>query len=206
MKKNNLHKIAPTLSNITPSKTGFDIPENYFESIEDAIIAEIKVEKFQKKINKNTFKTPNNYFDSVEDLVITKLKAEALKSTNNNEISEKYFDSIEDTVLKEIRTTSKVKSLKINFAKFAAPLVIAASIILIFILKNNSKTITFDSLAQSEIENWINNGNIDIDAFSIASMYPEIELNNEMYSASISDDEVLEYLYEEDLGGIIHEN
>ena len=206
MKKNKLHKIAPKLSEITPVKTGFQIPENYFKTVEDSIMAELKADNFQNKITNNTFKTPDNYFNSVEDLVITKLKAVAIQEKNDTIIPDNYFDSIEDKVLSKLKTTSKVISFKSRITKFVAPFAIAASLLLIFILNNNSDTITFDSLTSSEIENWIDNGNIDIDALNMASIYPEIELTNEVYSTSLSDEEVLEYLYGEDLEEIIYEN
>ncbi len=176
MNKKELHKIAPKLSEISLHKTGFEIPENYF--------------------------------DSLEDIVIAKLKAEALQNNVENaaEITDNYFSSVEDTISAKIKSNSKVISLKNKFTRIAAPLAIAASLLLIFMLNNNSQNITFDSLASSDIENWIDNGGIDIDAYSIASIYPEIELTNDMYSDTLSDDEVLDYLYEEDLEDIIYEN
>lgn len=175
MKKEDLHKIAPKLSEIPLDKSGFETPENYFNAIEDIVIARLKAEVVQ-----------NNH--------------EKVKPSEN------YFDSIEDRVLTKIKTTPKVISLKSKIVKFAVPITIAASLLLVFILNDNSNAVTFDSLSISEIENWIENGTIDIDASSIASMYPDIELDNDYFSSSISDNEVLEYLYEEDLDEIIYEN
>jgi len=212
MKRKDLHTIAPKLSEISLKKIGYEIPKNYFDFIEDAVIAELKAEYFLKKGNKKAFKTSDNYFDSIEDIVIAKLKAEAIHNNNNNNnnkgtiIPENYFQTIKDKVLAEIKTVPKVISLKSRFIKFAAPIAIAASLLLIFVVNKNSKTVTFDSLASSEIETWIDNGGMDIDALSIVSIYPDIELNNEIYSASLSDDEVLEYLNEEYLDEIIFEN
>ncbi len=207
MKRKDLHTIAPKLSEISLKKIGFEIPKDYFDFIEDAVIAELKAEYFLKKGNKKAFKTSDNYFDSIEDIVIAKLKAEAIHNNNKGTIMpENYFQTIEDKVLTEIKTAPKVISLKSRFIKFAAPIAIAASLLLIFVVNKNSKTVTFDSLASSEIETWIDNGGMDIDALSIVSIYPDIELNNEIYSASLSDDEVLEYLNEEYLDEIIFEN
>jgi len=206
MKKKDLHTKAPKLSEISLKKTGFEIPENYFDSVEDAVMAELKAETLLKKENKKAFKTPDNYFDSIEDIVITKLKAEAIQHDNETTIPGNYFQTIEDNVLTKIKTTPKVISLKSRFIKFAAPLAIAASLLLIFTLNTEQDSITFESIAASDIESWIENGNIDIDALNIASIYPEIELNNEIYSSSLTDEEVLEYLYEENLEEIIYEN
>ncbi|WP_457611392.1 hypothetical protein [Lutibacter sp.] len=206
MNKGNSHKTTPKLSENSLKKSGFKIPQNYFKTVEDGVMAKLKTEKYPKEIELNTFKTPENYFDTVEDIIITKLKAEAIYGKNNTSIPEKYFDSIEETVLTKIKDKTTIVPLKNKLTKIIAPAAIAASLLLIFILKNDSSKITFDSLATTEIEDWINSGGIDIDALSIVSMYPEIELNNEILTSSISDNEVLEYLYKEDLDEIIYEN
>jgi len=206
MKKKDLYKIAPKLSEISLKKSGFEIPSNYFETIEDGVIATLKTENLQDKINSKTFITPENYFNSIEDIVITKLKAEALNNKNKNTIPEDYFKTLENKVISEIKKTPKVISLKSKFIKYVAPIAIAASLLLVFVLNNTSTNVTFASLSSSEIENWIDNGSIDIDALTIASLYPEIELNDEIYSDSLTNEEVLEYLYQENLEGIIYEN
>lgn len=206
MKKETLHKIAPKLSEISPNNTGFVVPENYFGLIEDEVLAKYLVENIKYKQKDNAFKTPENYFDTVEDLVLTKLKAEALQNDEKTVISKNYFDSIEDTVLNKIKSKTKVFSIRRSITKYIAPIAIAASLLLILILNNNSEAPTFDSIATTEIENWIYNGNVDIDALSIASIYTDIELDIDNFSASLSDDEVLEYLNNEDLDELIYEN
>ncbi len=206
MKKRTLHKIAPKLSEFSPVDTGFIVPDNYFSNIEDEVLAKIIVEKIKPIQKDSDFETPKNYFDTVEDLVLTKLKVEALQHNESSVISEKYFESIEDTILDKIKPKTKVFPIKKSLPKYVAFFAIAASLLLIFILNNNQETPTFDSIATSEIENWIDNGNIDIDALSIASMFTDIELDNDYFSTSLSDNEVLEYLNNEDLDEIIFEN
>jgi len=208
MKNKDLNKIAPKLSVISLSKTGFEIPKNYFDTVEDAIIAKLKADNLQNKINSKTFKTPKNYFDSIENIVIAKLKAEVILDKNENldTIPIDYFETLENKVISKIKATPRVISLRRKFIKYVAPIAIAASLLLVFVLNNTPATVTFDSIASSEIESWIDNGNIDIDALSIASLYPEIELNDEMYSNSLTNEEILDYLYEENFEDIIYEN
>ncbi len=206
MKKRTLHKIAPKLSEFSPDDTGFIVPDNYFGYIEDEVLAKIIIEKFKPIQKDSDFETPENYFDKFEDLVLTKLKVEALQNDESSVISEKYFENIEDTILNKIKPKAKAFPIKKGRAKYVAFFAIAASLLLIFILNNNSESLTFDSITTSEIENWIDNGNIDIDALSIASMYTDIELDNDNFSTSLSDNEVLEYLNNEDLDEIIYEN
>tara|TARA_R110001583_G_scaffold4351_2_gene25174 strand:+ start:8828 stop:9448 length:621 start_codon:yes stop_codon:yes gene_type:complete len=206
MKKKKLHKIAPKLSEISLKKSGFEIPDTYFETVEKAVLSELNVDKIQSNTTKEIFTTPENYFNSIEAIVIARLKSEVIHKNIENSIPKNYFDSIEETVLTKISASSKIIQLKTRLTKFIVPIAIAASILLIFVLNDNSTTVSFDSLTLNEVENWIANGSIDYDALSIASMYPEIELKNEIFTISVSDNEVLNYLYEEDLDAIIYEN
>ena len=43
-------------------------------------------------------------------------------------------------------------------------------------------------------------------SINISALYSEVELNNEINSTLLSDDEVLNYLYDEDLNEIIFDN
>ena len=205
MKKNKLHKIAPLLSKITLKNSAFDIPANYFDSIEDDVSAKIKSQELKKMSTDQIFETPEYYFDTIDDVIIAKLKAEALQNSNSDTIPTPYFDSIEDAVFNKIKTKSRVISLKNNIIKYAAPLAIAASLLLLIILNNSNNSITFDSIATSDIEALIEDGLIDIDAENLATIFSDIELNDSDLVASLSDDEVLEYLSNEDLDEIMYE-
>jgi len=206
MEKFNLNKVAPWLSEISPNDNSFKIPENYFDTIEDAVIAELNAEKIIEKAKELPFNTPEIYFESIEDIVISKLKAEVLQKNASTEIPKNYFNAIEDTVLHKMNSTSKVISLQKRVSKLLIPIAVAASLLLVFTLNNTSNKITFDSIATSEIENFIDKGTIDIDAMQLATIYPDIDLNINSISADITTNEVLEYLYKEDLTELIYEN
>lgn len=60
MKTNKLHNIK---------KTGFKIPKDYFDSLEDTIISSIKLKELSSE---SGFKTPDNYFDTLEDTILSK--------------------------------------------------------------------------------------------------------------------------------------
>ncbi|WP_100612633.1 hypothetical protein [Confluentibacter lentus] len=59
--------MSDTLKNI--KNTGFKIPDNYFEGIEDTVLSQMKL----KSIDGSGFKVPNGYFESLEDTVISKI-------------------------------------------------------------------------------------------------------------------------------------
>ena len=80
MDNKELHKIAPTLSKLKEKGTGFKVPNNYFNSIEQHLASEIELRKAFKT---TSFKTPENYFESVEDITIERLEFEKFKPTKN---------------------------------------------------------------------------------------------------------------------------
>ncbi len=206
MKKKKIHNIAPILSEISQKNSVFKVPEKYFDCVEDDVSAKIKTLSIKKFTSNKAFDKPDNYFDTVEDIIIVKLKAEALHAPKNEDIPKTYFDSIEDVVLNKIKTKSKVISLKSSIIKYAGTLAIAASLLLLIILNTKDNAVTFDSIATSDIEESIEDGLIDIDAENLVTIFSDIEINDNYLMASLSDDEVLEYLNNEDLDEIIYEN
>lgn len=156
------------------------------------------------KSMKTGFEVPNGYFESLEDRVLSKIKSEVI-----NDIPEGYFDTIEDRVFEKIKNEEpKVISLKSRFVKVAAPLAIAASILLLITLQlfNTNQKDVFANLETSEIETWINNGDLDLETFEITSVYNDADFENiELYD-SYSDNDLLEYLDDIDLESLILTN
>jgi len=172
MTRKELKNIAPKLSELKSMKTGFEIP--------------------------------NGYFDALEDKVMSKLITE-----DTNDIPEGYFDTIEDRVFEKIKNEEpKVISLKNRFVKIATPMAIAASILLLITLQlfNTNQEDIFANLETSEIETWINNGDLDLSTFEITSVYSDANFENlELYDA-YSDDDLMEYLGDIDLESFILTN
>jgi len=204
MKKNKLHNNAPILHEISSKDTGFEIPQNYFNEIEEHFILELNIQKTAPKASDTAFKLPNNYFDGIEDLVLAKTKFKSIKNKHTYNLPNHYFDNLEDRVLSKIKTQKTIFSIK-KLATYVAPLAIAASLLFIFILNNNQKTVTFDSLATSEIEQFIDNGFVDIDSQSLAIAFSTVEISSNILNTSFTEDEVLDYLSNEDLDPIIYE-
>ncbi len=203
MNKKEVHKIAPNLSKIGNKKHGFSVPDTYFNTIEDGVLAEINTSKII--LDKTNYKIPDNYFNNVEDTIISKLKIEALEKEATNSIPEGYFETLEDRVLEKIKETSKVKTLK-RISKYIAPIAIAASFLLVFLLNNTPNTITFNDLTTTEIEEFIDNDMLYYDAESIALVFPDVTLEDTNFISTLSDTEVENYLNENDLESLLLEN
>lgn len=201
MNKEELHKIAPILSK-TKKDSGFSIPKNYFDTIEEIVFSEIKLDTVNSS-DKNSFKVPDAYFNTVEDNVLGQLNLEKLNS--NADIPTDYFETFEDRVFKKLKPVKK-KIKIISFTKYFAPIAIAASIAIIFTLNLNSKPVTFESLATSDIEEFIDYGFIDIDTQTLASTFSDIEFETDELNYYLTNNEALDYLSDEDLETIIYEN
>lgn len=203
MKKEEVHKMAPTLSKIGHKDRGFNVPSTYFNTVEDGVFAEINTSKLNT--DKPIYKTPDTYFETVKNSVVTKPKAQTFYNEITHSIPEGYFETLEDQVFNKIEKTSKVRTLT-KLSKYVAPIAIAASLLIIFILNSTSNNITFETLATSEIEEFIENGNIYYDAESLASIFPEVTIEDTNYISTLSDSAVLNYLNEKDLETLIIEN
>ena len=103
MKKEKLHIIAPILSEISLKKNAFKVPDNYFNTIEDDVVATINLQNLLSKNSTSNFKAPNNYFDTIEEITITKLKAEVIQTKEKSQLPDGYFDTFEDLVLTKIK-------------------------------------------------------------------------------------------------------
>ena len=169
-----LKNIAPKLSELKSMKTGFEVPTNYFESIEEKITFKID---FENEVDNDI---PDDYFDTIEDRVFDKLKSQE----------------------------PKVINLKSRFIKIVAPLAIAASILLLITLQiyTPKQEDVFANLKTSDIESWINNGDINIDTYEIATVYDDANFEDiELYN-DYTEDDLLEYLNNIDLESLLETN
>lgn len=204
MKKQKLHTIAPILCGIARGNACFKIPDNYFASLEEKVIDKMKTKKIKIK-RAPSYEIPSTYFENIENIVLSKLKAESLQNNSEEQIPKNYFAGIEDKVMHKIKASRKVISLK-KALKFVAPLAIAASLLLIFTLRSNSKTISFESFGANEIEYLIDEGFIDIDLESLTLNISDAELATIEFIPNLSEEEVLNYLVDENIETIIFDN
>ncbi len=179
--KNELQNSIDFINKKTNDKSGFSVPSNYFETIEDSFTLKLKEENIVKE---NGFKTPDSYFDELENKIL-----EQVTSTKKE---------------------TKVISLKQRMLKLI-PMAAAASVILFIGLNSfifdKTDTLNFENLAENELENWIidNINLINDNDFEIA--YNDIDFDeSEFVPNSISSDELENYLSNQDNISIILEN
>ena len=179
--ENELQNSINYINNKTSGKSGFSIPSNYFENLEDSFTIKLKEESFTKT---KGFETPNSYFDNLEDAILTKVLS-TKKEVNVISLKERIFKMI--------------------------PLAAAASIVLFIGLNafvfDKTAVNPFDTLADSDVENWISNHINLIHDTDIALTYTDIDFDeSEMIPNSISNDELENYLSNQDNLSLILEN
>ena len=182
---------------------GFKVPKGYFETVEDTVMSELIVKKFSVK---EGFSTPKDYFDSVEDTVFNKLGKEFIK-TESFDIPKDYFDTLEDRIflrLKEEKVIEpKVISLNSRIKKVLVPLAVAASLLLIFMINYNNNS-SINTVAETEIDKWIEDDLISLDSYEIAEVFNDVDLSDD--DTYDEDAELLEYLNGTDVESMILEN
>jgi hypothetical protein len=156
-----------------------------------------------KKLRENRFDVPKDYFNSFEDVVMAKLKAEVLYKDEISKIPKDYFETLENDVIQKVTPETKVISLRRRLLKIITPVAVAASIILAIVLTNNSKSVTFDSLTNADLEQWINQETIN-DA-EIATIFLEEELTAIYFETDVTNSEILNYLNQNEIE-ITYEN
>jgi hypothetical protein len=173
------------LKSVLKKETGFNTPVNYFTGVENGFSIFLSEEKIPKK---SAFKTPDTYFNSLEDVILAKTAS----------TKKKLF-------ILPNKKTYKQRILK--FIPIAAAASLAIFIGLHSFVFNTKKNISFDDLADKEIENWIDNNinliNDDYLALTYSSIYFD---GSDMIPNSITDNEIENYLNNEDNLSLILEN
>ena len=143
MENNKLHNIK---------STGFKTPDNYFESLDDAIFSKLAEDNLSAKIDSSGFKVPEGYFETIDAKILSAIDEKA---------------------------DSKVISM-FSWKKVGYISGIAASLVLAFnFLFTNTNDLTFDDLETASIENYLLNE--DLSAYEIAPYLGLTELNSDNF-------------------------
>lgn len=161
------------------------------------------------KKNKNIsgFKTPENYFENFEMQLFNKIEGENLPKSAGFQVPENYFESLDQRVLQTVTASEKPKKVISLFPKkyFGYAAAIAACLILGFSLFNNSATkSTLDTLQLAAIDNYIEEGNLNMDIYDLTSFIDDEDINqanfeNKQFSDKALETYILENVDEETL-------
>ena len=141
----------------------FDVPSDYFNTVDFEISAKITEEKWNKT---TAFKVPDDYFKNLEDKLITNI--------NLNKKATKVI-SFKERLLKII--------------PYAAAASIALFISLNTFVFNANKELSFETISDSEIEYWLNENTVSTSEI-ITILEDEILDETEFYFANINDESI----------------
>ncbi len=205
MKKKNIHN----------DKAEFKVPENYFDTFEERLFAKISQEDTDTSLlsDKITsgFKTPDGYFDTLESQLLSKLDSDIndlpLQSNKYKagfSIPNQYFDNVEETILQKTINDSKKTKLVSLFSRknmiYVSGIAAMIAIIISVSITKETYTLDFDSIATSDIHEYINEGNVEFSDSEIAALLDdESSFMNSFSDNEISNEELENYLYDEEM-------
>ncbi len=148
---------------------------------------------------KNPFKIPEEYFEDFSKSLMKRLPEKDTDIPENEGfiVPESYFESVHKNILQKLEA-KEAKVIPLHPYKkyyFAAASIAAVSLIVIMLNQNTSKEITFEDIANSDIENYFEDNSSDFSPYEIAEVVPVDELEiRDFMSNTLNDDIILNYL------------
>ena len=158
------------------------------------------------KDKKNKFKTPEGYFDNFHDRLMDRIKKEDSQEENSIipksdgfAVPETYFEDLTPKVMAQLEPKEvKVVQLK-SYKKIYYSIAGVAAVLLLFfgLNGNHTDTVTFDDLANSELEAYFDTTDFNLSSYEIAEVISleQIELSD-MLDHNLGEEQILEYLDE----------
>lgn len=156
-----------------------------------------------KKTNKNPFTTPKGYFNEFEVNLRDRLAQESspIPRQDGFSVPSSYFDDLHVKIkvrLEEGNDAPKVIQLTPIKKFMAIAAAIAALIVLTFGINwGPNRDVNFTDLANSEIEAYFDNNELDLSSDEIAEVLPVDAYEiNDFVQPQLSEDNLLDYLNE----------
>lgn len=152
------------------------------------------------KNKSNPFKIPEGYFDSFQENIMDKLskKESILPKETAFKVPDGYFDVLSEKLMERLEDETKVVPLYPVKKVIALVASIAAVGVLLFGINwNKSTSVSFDDLANADIEAYFENNELDLTSYEIAEVIPVADTElSDILNSSIEDEQLLDYLNE----------
>ena len=148
----------------TGKKTGFSIPNSYFENIENSLNSVIISNGFTKE---TAFKTPPNYFHNLENDVLKKL---SIKETKVNSLKQKVLQFIPF-----VAAASVLLFIGLNYF-------------------NTANSSFPDNINETDITLWYENGYGNTNNIELASILETSDFKEDNIITFLNDDNLEDYL------------
>ena len=157
-----------------------------------------------KKDNQNNdFKTPEGYFESFTERLMGRLSDDQsvsydlIPKNDGFEVPEGYFEGVNQSIREKLSLSeTEVVQLRPFKKYYAVAAAVAAIVTLAFIFNwNASSEISFDNIADSDIENYFENTDLELTTYELAELIPVDELEYvDMLEGHLDQENVLDYL------------
>lgn len=167
----------------------------------------IDIENFDASGSKEPgFKVPENYFEEFSDALFTKIHEESLPKETGFTIPKSYFEEVGENIISAIEFPKKRKNTKVKILYAISS--VAAAVLLFFSIFNYNKTevINFNEVTNTDIEEWITQGNMNFDSYDVASIDSNISWSTTIELENISNEEIDNYLHTVDAEFLFNEN
>lgn len=199
----------------------FKTPEGYFEQLADILKARLAEENtghtdsdgdsgdtfsiaeggFQNsegnfQVLESGFTVPQGYFESLQESIRQKLEVEAnpLKA-DANQLEAEENQLVANKIPAENEATKVIRLNRYKKYYYAAASIAALALTLFALTRNTTMEITFEDIANSDIEHYFEDNEMDFSAYEMAEIVPVDELEiNDMLSDPLNDDVILEYV------------
>jgi len=143
------------------------------------------------------FKTPKNYFDSLEYQIVNKIVLESSVSNKSSfVVPQNYFEQLEARVLTHPSLKHPqpkiISILKNKTVRYAAS--IAAVLLVFFSIFKFQQTSNSQSNTITQIENYIDNGYLDISYIDYEALLTDEMLEDTSFFSTLDQQELFEYL------------
>lgn len=146
---------------------------------------------------KSGFKIPGGYFEDLDSRLFIKMEEQNLPKGSGLKVPESYFSSLEEQVFSRMNPGNKVKPLFPSKWTLYASAVAACFIIGFILFKNFNQENLWKNVQISVIDEYIEEGNLNIDQYDLPYIIePEILDNQEISDAGIPTSALENYLLE----------
>lgn len=153
-----------------------------------------------KELNKkNPFKTPEEYFEDFSERLMKRLPEKEIDIPKNEGfiVPNSYFEGVHKNIRQRLNAED-AEAIPLHPYKkyyFAAASIAAITLIVTMFYQNTSKEITFEDIANSDIENYFEDNWSDFSPYDIAEVLPVDELEiRDLMANTLNDDMILNYL------------
>lgn len=169
----------------TGGKSGFSVPNNYFDGVEDTFFSHITESQLPKK--ETSFDVPKDYFAKLEDEILSKVTSEEKTvSTNKGRV---------------ISLRERMQSI-IPYASVASVLVFVS----VYFFNNYNRTTSLDDISIADLETWYDVGYDETNNTELAMVFETTDFTeDELTSVKFDTDIIENYLNSTDNTSLLNE-